>query len=391
MKGALFLPTTGTTGRVARKGNKWYCVLNLYNEEGERKQKWLATGLDVKGNKRNAEKRLKELCVEYDSKNLNYYSILLFSDYLKKWLTKIEKEVRPNTFRTYKGNMENHIIPYFEKQKVTLQDLKPFQINEFYKSKIGVVSNTTIKHFQQNISKALSDAIISGLITINPATAVKTPKTTTNFKAKYLNEEQIFELAQTVKERQSNIYLPVFLCGVYGFRRSEVLGLKWSNIDFTGIGKIHICETLQQTTKSISGVANYTSNTKTESSNRTLPMTQHAKEVLLYYKAKQRENKELLEDSYIDNDYVCTFDNGAVITPNYLSRVFHKVIIETDLPHIRLHDLRHSVASILLNRGFTTVQVAEWLGHSSSTTTLKYYAHSDKTSKMAIANSIDYI
>ena len=80
-----------TTGRIARKGNKWYCVLNLYNEEGERKQKWIATGLDVKGNKRNAEKRLRELCVEYDDKNLKYYSILLLSDYFKKWLYRRNK------------------------------------------------------------------------------------------------------------------------------------------------------------------------------------------------------------------------------------------------------------------------------------------------------------
>ena len=92
-------------------------------------------------------------------------------------------------------------------------------------------------------------------------------------------------------------------------------------------------------------------------------------------------------DGYL-NDYVCTFDNGKEITPNYLSRTFHKIIKKTNLPMIRFHDLRHSVASNLLNDGFTTVQVAEWLGHSSSTTTLKFYAHIDKTSKMAIANSL---
>lgn len=101
--------------------------------------------------------------------------------------------------------------------------------------------------------------------------------------------------------------------------------------------------------------------------------------------------KELLEDGYIKSDYVCTWKDGRVIEPNYLTRTFHKMISKSDLPTIRLHDLRHSVASNLLNMGFTVVQVAEWLGHSSSTTTLNYYAHTDKTSKISISNSINNI
>lgn len=174
---------------------------------------------------------------------------------------------------------------------------------------------------------------------------------------------------------------------LYGFRRSEVLGLKWHNIDFEN-ETIWIRETLQQSTKALTGECNYTSETKTESSNRTLPMTPQVKEVLLEQKRLQQEHKNLLDGAYYLNDYVCTFDNGKEITPNYLSRTFHKIIKKTNLPMIRFHDLRHSVASNLLNDGFTTVQVAEWLGHSSSTTTLKFYAHIDKTSKMAIANSL---
>ena len=120
-------------------------------------------------------------------------------------------------------------------------------------------------------------------------------------------------------------------------------------------------------------------------------MTQQVKEVLLEKKASQQEYKELLKESYISNDYVCTFDNGAYITPNYLSRVFHKVIKQTDLPQIRLHDLRHSVASNKLNEGFSIAQVANYIGHSSPTTTSKFYAHADKTSKIEIANSIGYL
>ena len=103
----------------------------------------------------------------------------------------------------------------------------------------------------------------------------------------------------------------------------------------------------------------------------------------------QQANKTLLKDSYVYSDYVCTFDDGNVISPNFLSKKFHKVLANSDLPLIRLHDLRHSVASNLLAMGFSIVQVAEWLGHSDSRITLKYYAHADITSKKDIGNALD--
>lgn len=375
-----------TTGYLREKKGRYYAVLNLYDSTGKRIQKSHATGLPVKNNKRKAEQILKQLCVEYDNKNLNFYSNIKVADYFKKWLVAIKSEVRPNTYRSYKGNMENHIIPYFEKLGTELQELKPHQLSDYYKSKVGTISVTTIKHHHQNISKALADAVEKGLISINPATAAKTPKQTEKFKAEFLNRVQIKQLLAYLEG--TSIYLPTYLCTVYGFRRSEVLGLKWHNIDFEN-ETIWIRETLQQSTKEISGDSNYTSSTKTESSNRTLPMIPQVKKILLEQRERQKRNKEFLKDAYISNDYVCTFDNGKEITPNYLTKKFHTLIEkQNDFPQIRFHDLRHSVASNLLNDGFTTVQVAEWLGHSSSTTTLKFYAHIDKTSKLAIANSL---
>lgn len=375
-----------TTGYLREKKGRYYAVLNLYDSTGKRIQKSHATGLPVKNNKRKAEQILKQLCVEYDNKNLNFYSNIKVADYFKKWLVAIKSEVRPNTYRSYKGNMENHIIPYFEKLGTELQELKPHQLSDYYKSKVGTISVTTIKHHHQNISKALADAVEKGLLTVNPATAAKTPKNTEQFKAEFLNRVQIKQLLDYLVG--TSIYLPTYLCSVYGLRRSEVLGLKWHNVDFEN-ETIWIRETLQQSTKELSGESNYTSTTKTESSNRTLPMIPKVKQLLLEQKERQMRNKEFLKDAYISNDYVCTFDNGKEITPNYLTKKFHTLIEkQNDFPQIRFHDLRHSVASNLLNDGFTTVQVAEWLGHSSSTTTLKFYAHIDKTSKLAIANSL---
>lgn len=388
------------TGSLQVKNGIYYAVLNLKDENGKRKQKWISTGLPIKGNKRRAEKSLRDKIQEWDNKIVEYYSSISVAEYFEKWLAEIKSEVRPNTYRNYKGNMENHIIPYFKKKGILLQDLKPYHLSEFYRAEHNsnsrlnggkALSSTTIRHHHQNISKALSDAVERGLISVNPATAAKKPKDD-RFNGEFLNAQQLDKLLEFAKG--SVVELPILLCAIYGLRRSEVLGLKWSHVDFVN-GTIWICETLQQSTKEMNeGLtecrgSNYVSPTKTLSSNRTLPMTKKAREALEHQRKKQAKNRALLGNEYIESGYVCTFDNGKEISPNYLTRNFHKIIAESDLPKIRLHDLRHSVASNLLNKGFTVVQVAEWLGHSSSSTTLKFYAHIDKSSKMAIANALD--
>ena len=375
------------TGSLQKKYNTYYVVLNLTDEFGKRKQKWIPTGYPIKGNKKRANEVLRAKIKEYEDKNIQFYSGITVAEYFKKWLNQIKQEVRLNTYRGYKANMDNHIIPYFENEGILLQELTPNEITAYYRFKHenSDLSGRTLKHHHQNISKALNDAIGQGYLTYNPATHAKTIKEE-RYRAEFLNNGQIKELLTLLNDKP--IKLAVELCCIYGFRRSEVLGLKWHNVDFEN-GSIRICETLQQSTKAITGSTNYTDDTKTESSNRTMPMTDRARVILLAQKERQNRNREFLGNRYIDNDYVCTFDNGKEITPNYLSRSFHKIIVNSDLPKVRLHDLRHSSASNLLSQGFSVIQVADWLGHSESTTTLKFYAHADKSSKMAIANALN--
>ena len=386
LQGGMMMAIT-VTGSLQVKYNTYYAVINLKDENGKRKQKWIPTGYPVKGNKKRANEILKAKIKEYDNKNVSYFTNITVADYFRLWLKRIEKEVRPNTFRTYKGNMENHIIPYFERKRIELQDLKPIDITQYYEyeHEHTELSGRTLKHHHQNISKALNDAISQGYISYNPASNAKAIKEE-RFTAEFLNNNQINELLALFDN--SPIKLAVELCCIYGFRRSEVLGLKWHNIDFEN-KSIRICETLQQTTKTISGVTNYTDDTKTDSSNRTLPMTDKAIRLLQEQRDRQDQNRQFLGERYTENEYVCTFDSGEVITPNYLSKNFHKAMVNSNLPQVRLHDLRHSVASNLLAQGFSVVQVAEWLGHSTSATTLRFYAHADKSSKMAIANALN--
>ncbi|MBQ1412938.1 MAG: site-specific integrase [Clostridia bacterium] len=388
------------TGSIQMKNNKYYAVINLKDEHGYRKQKWIYTEIDVtKGSKKQAERILHQILEEYTQKAEEEamrqehkgepYADMKVAEYFRQWLEKIKQEVTPNTYRSYYGNMTNHIIPYFEETGLTLRELKPYHLEDYYRLKSQpnsrldgeeALSPTTIKHHHQNISKALSDAVTRGAITFNPASVAKTPKVP-KFKANFLNPTQLNELLALFKG--TPIEIPVMLGVVYGFRRSEVIGLTWSAIDFDN-KSITISQTVQQHTG-----GDYIGSTKNESSYRSLPLLDDVAELLQKHKQAQDENRQLLGSRYHHSDFVCTWPDGKLISPNYLTKTYHKMIANSDLPQVRFHDLRHSTASNLLAQGFSIAQVAEWLGHSTASTTLNFYSHVDKTSKMEIGNALD--
>lgn len=376
------------TGFVTVKGGKYYAVLNVHDEMGRRKPKWVPTDLPQRGNKRNAEKILQNLIDEWNNKEVPFCSMSL-DEYLEQWIEQADAGVKPNTYRMYRANVMNHILPYFKEHRVMLTDLKPQHLEEFYRMKQSPGSNlcnnkplsaTTIKHFHQVLSKALTDAVHQGLLNHNPASVARTPKTE-KFMGNFLNPSELDELLTLFID--SPVELPVNLCAVYGFRRSEVLGLKWDSVDFEE-RSITVSETLQQ---GIGG--SYIDTPKTTSSYRTLPMTDSVRQMLIEHRQKQMRRQAVLKRGYVKSDYICTLSDGSVISPNYLSRTFHNVVAKSDLPNIRLHDLRHSAASNLLNMGFSIVEVQQWLGHGSASTTLNFYAHIDKSAKKNMADAME--
>lgn len=345
-------------GFITTKNGKYYAVLNLKEETGKRKQKWFSTNLPLRGNKRSAEKFLQKLIDEWEAKSTPFCR-LTFADYLEQWIEGAGVNIKPNTYRTYQAMVANHIVPYFKQHPVLLQELKPTDLDAYYQSKQqpgskqngkGTLSTMSIRHHHQVISKALSDAIHDGLIQFNPASAARKPKVE-RYNASFLNPSEIDTMLALFIGNVAE--LPVNLCAVYGFRRSEVLGLKWEHIDFEN-RTITVTETLQQ---GVNG--DYVDTPKTNSSYRTLPMTDSVYKLLKGQKHRQERLQGALGAGYIQNDYVCTWPDGNVISPNYLTRTFHNVIAKSSLPNIRLHDLRHSAASNLLNMGFSIVQVQQ--------------------------------
>ena len=108
---------------VVDRNKKWYAVINVQDEHGNRKQKWICTDLPSKNGKANktaAKKIANQLQEEYDKKSTPYTNITVAA-YFTEWLKQTAAEVRPKTYSAYRGNMENHIIPYFEEKKILSQ------------------------------------------------------------------------------------------------------------------------------------------------------------------------------------------------------------------------------------------------------------------------------
>ena len=183
--------------------------------------------------------------------------------------------------------------------------------------------------------------------------------------------------------------LPIKLGAFYGLRRSEILGLKWNAIDFTA-NTITIRHTVTSCNVDGKHIEVAADTTKTKSSMRTLPLVPDFRDLLLRKKEEQAHYRRLCGRSYCTDylDYVCVNELGERLKPNTLSSGFKRILETNGMRIIRLHDLRHSCASLLLANGVPMKQIQEWLGHSDFSTTANIYAHLDYHSKLSSADAM---
>ena len=369
----------------------YYVVVNYKDEYGKPKQKWISTELREKGNKTKAKQKMKEILKSFDiNQNLNNEQNsnedILFVDFLKNFLAIKKNTIEPVTINMYNKLAEN-ISKYFKNMRLKLKDLKPYHIEGFYKSEYarGLSSNSVLK-YHVLIRECLQYAFINDLVLVNVADKVKRPKVE-KFKASFYDIKEIEKLFEVIQDNECK--LPIMLTAMYGFRRSEVLGLKWNAIDFENklISVQHkVLETKIDGKRKI-----YLSDKlKNQTSNRTLPLLPQAEKLLLDKKNEIEKNKVLLGKSY-DNrylDYVCVDNLGRLILPNRLTKNFIKILRRNNLRKIRFHDLRHSCASIMLSNGVPMKQIQEWLGHADFSTTANIYSHLDYSTKLNSANTM---
>ena len=372
-------------GHLHEKNGYYYIILNLTDSAGKRNPKWISTGLTIKGNKKRAEQMLMEERRKYA--NAKTGDDVLFADFMEQWLEIVKSTVSIPTYSSYVNAVKSIIAPYFRKKKILLRDLQAHDIQMFYQEQLQRVKASSVIHYHANIHKALKYAVKNDMIPSNPADKVERPKQD-KFYGNFYDRDELNKLFEAVAG--TKFELPVLLGAFYGLRRSEIVGLKWSAIDFEQ-NTITISHTVTSCNLDGKCVIVAKDTTKTKSSRRTLPLVPYFHEKLLAVKAQQERNQKLCGRSYNREflEYICVDDIGDRFKPNYITSQFPKLLERNGFRKIRFHDLRHSCASLLLASGVPMKHIQEWLGHSDFSTTANIYAHLDYSSKLTSASAME--
>ena len=301
--------------------------------------------------------------------------------WLTGWMNNVTKINRADTtVYAYQNIINLHIIPALG--NTPIQTLSPPQLQSYYAMLIrekGLSTNTVRKHHDL-LNTALEMAVKQGLILSNPAKRVESPKIHRP-EIHYYSLEELKKLLELCKG--TKIEVLVKLAGLLGLRREEILGLTWDHVDFQK-KKIEIVSVRTAAGKTI-----VTKEPKTTTSTRTLHMPSDLEDALLREQEKQHKLHDYLKDVYHDEGYVFTYDDGRPMRPNYASDLFTRFIKKHGLPHITLHGLRHTFATMSLENGMDVKTLSTIIGHVSSATTLNTYTHVTDEMRQKAAVNID--
>lgn len=225
------------------------------------------------------------------------------------------------------------------------------------------------------------DLMAQGIVVRNPAALVKSLPTE-KADMHTLSAEQVTALLTATA---GNAFGIAWQLAVYGLRRGEILALDWSSVDFD---KSTI--SISAARLAVSG-GSVTGATKTKTSTRTLPMPDDLARALRAERKRQRELRLALGSKWQDSGLVVVDEFGHPPHPDTLTKAWKSALSDAGLPHVRLHDARHSCATLMHLRGVPVVVIAAWLGHQDAGFTLRTYAHSTNDAladAAAVLNSI---
>ena len=381
-------------GHLQEKNGMFYVVLNYRDENGKRKTPWISTNLPVKGNKKRAEKFMMDVRRNFVPPNVQRIEEreamqkgdILFTDFLLKWLRVAKSTVKLTTYASYEMMATRIIIPYFETLNIKLKELTTEDIQEFYSAQLERVSANTVIHYHAVIHRALKYAVKIKTIQSNPAVNVERPRKE-KFIGSFYDKKEINTLFDIIQGHPLEVAIK--LAAFYGLRREEIIGLKWTAIDFEN-NTLTIQHTVTECNLDGKHIEVASDTAKTDSSLRTMPLVTNFREMLLAKKEKQEHYRKLCGRSYCKEylDYIFVNEMGERWKPRYLSDGFKRILEQNGLRRIRFHDLRHTCASLLLANKVPMKKMQEWLGHSEFSTTANNYAHLDFQSKISSAEAM---
>ena len=360
-------------GHIIKRGKNSYSIAISLGKDpttGKYKQQWVS----IRGNKKDAEKRLSELLYQVDNGTFIIPGKITLAEYLERWLRDyVKPNLAPRTTEGYESIVRCHLVPALG--SIPLTQLKPEHLQRYYSEKLsggrydgrGDLSRTTVSHHHTCLHRALKMALQWGLISHNPADAITAPRPQRS-EIHTLNED---DLSTFLEAAEKTPYHVLFYTALFtGMRRSELLALRWCDVDLL-LCQVYVIRSLHylRTGEIVFRAP------KTAKGRRMVSLSPSAAKLLQEHKDKQAAQHTMLGIPVKDDDLVFSDFAGKPLLPDTVSHAWVKLVKRTGLDGIRFHDARHSHASLMLKQGVHPKVVQERLGHATISTTLDLYSH----------------
>jgi|SRR5579875_97391 integrase len=351
----------------------WYAVVEAARGgDGRRRQKWHG-GFRTR---REAEAALAKILGDVASGRYVEPAKVSFSDWVTEtWLPSMRTQLKVTTWATYEVNLRLHVLPRIGHQAV--QAITSKTLNSLYADLLaagnqhrpGGLNPKTVRNLHNMLHKAFADAVDLGLLPSNPAERAKPPKPN-RMRASEMRCWDADQLGDFLAHIEGHrLRVAFYLAAMTGMRRGEVLGLRWCDIDMEA-SRLAVRHTLVPV-----GYQVKDSTPKTHQA-RVIDLDAGTVAELRAHSERQEEERRAWGPGYQGgHDLVFRREDGSPVHPHSLSQAFEALVRSSGLPRIRLHDLRHSHASIALRAGVPVKVVSERLGHEDPAFTLKQYAH----------------
>jgi integrase len=329
----------------------------------------------------DARTRRDELRVNVKRNGASVDGRVHLADYLETWIARRQStgRIRPQVARTYRGYMRRQVVPLIGSMR--LDAVRPVHVQAVLDAATtdGLAPRSVVQ-VHRILHAGFRSAVLLKAISSNPSDGVQPPKTEAP-KLTIPSPADVGRLLDAVDER---FRAPTALAAGTGLRRGELLALAWDGVSLDGVNpSIRVTGTLQRDADG----SLVTLAPKTERSRRTVPLSASLAVLLKAVRTDQLERRMLAGPAWVDTGYV--FDNGTgePIEPDTFSKAFRSAARSVGLDGVRLHDLRHNFASMLVANGTSIRTVADLMGHATPGFTLTVYAHgSDAAAVTAIGD-----
>lgn len=339
-----------------RKDGYWVAQIEL--GDGKRKQYYLKTQKEAVEKLRKAQRELEQGTLVTGPQQT-------VKQYLEYWLEEVHKSsIKVSTYVKYGKLINRYIVPALGHLK--LEKLTPQHVKSLYnqKEKDGL-SAKTINSIHGVLHKALDNAVLWNLASRNVCDVVSPPRLVKPEKQS-LTMEQAHRLLESVRGHRLEMLLTLAL--TTGLRRGEMLALRWTDVDLE-----HQTVKVRRTVDYIPRYGYVENEQKTAAGRRVVLLPSFVVDMLKQHRIQQLEARLKAGSAWEDRDLVFTGLSGGYFNPRYLEKLMQRVIAEAGLPHMTLHTLRHSAATLLLSMGVPLKVIQEILGHSSYAITADIY------------------